>query len=814
MATTTNVIPTAMTPTPNAPHRNKPCRNLTLYPYQATGISLICAKKEHICFEWATGSGKTATVKIATSFLLQLGSAQATHVLVATTQRHIESAFTNWDFDTFSMPAVCGSSSVTHLFPRGILLPARDGGRSRRRIRDYLRSKGQQPNGIACTHAALRVQEVPESCVGKVLIIDEAQHAKARQLSKVVALWKRRGGRVLYFTATAFRGDAQQVVFDGMLIHRRSLAAQMKDGLAPSNLRAGILPIKREIRITAKQFAGEAPPSDFTSRSVAETMLAMVEAEAARKDGQKPKAMIRMPIVPGGSQKAIKDIVEVFESAGYRVYNATGEGTKRQHAFESLLAAERKLSYTESEVDIIVGIKRVEEGTDWVHCSHMFVYGLPRSATLVQQLLGRATRKKSLGHPWKDETSMRFFVETNEDETFDLLSKRHSEDVLAMAALLGDVESPARWMLENEILRAIENELQDERLRLDMQVTLDNKEFDLQAYAKILLATSAITQQAPVTVSQVEKAITDLLPATKEEASGVLQETLAALIYDGAKPEKKKDIEDRIHKMVQRGFAKGFPVSAVLKSIPAALLAEFREETLLPGRLLLTFEEQVHSMTGVGMQKWAARILNRTPLTLEWIQVWGDTFKQAFGHYPKGDDDPYGLPEGETWLGIDAALRQGSRGLSGKSSLAIFFGYYKAAALQRVLQTIRESDKPITSREIGEKLGIDHTKVPGFISKLTKTKYIRRTKAGLVATKKKHGIMALRTLVDMEKVGRILQSFIKNQEGQFTATQLGSLLGISGMGTSPTLRSLRKKGCIEVIDQQTNTWQVLSTVAS
>jgi hypothetical protein len=59
----------------------------------------------------------------------------------------------------------------------------------------------------------------------------------------------------------------------------------------------------------------------------------------------------------------------------------------------------------------------------------------------------------------------------------------------------------------------------------------------------------------------------------------------------------------------------------------------------------------------------------RLPLTVERILAWADAYHAAHGCWPSRDCKHQEAAPGVTWCGIDSALRQGSRGLSGGTSL-------------------------------------------------------------------------------------------------------------------------------------------------
>ena len=66
------------------------------------------------------------------------------------------------------------------------------------------------------------------------------------------------------------------------------------------------------------------------------------------------------------------------------------------------------------------------------------------------------------------------------------------------------------------------------------------------------------------------------------------------------------------------------------------------------------------------------------PLTEEQILRWAEQHREAVGTWPHARAGPVRGVEGETWSGVNRALRQGKRGLPGKSSLAALLAPAKA----------------------------------------------------------------------------------------------------------------------------------------
>jgi hypothetical protein len=60
---------------------------------------------------------------------------------------------------------------------------------------------------------------------------------------------------------------------------------------------------------------------------------------------------------------------------------------------------------------------------------------------------------------------------------------------------------------------------------------------------------------------------------------------------------------------------------------------------------------------------------DRPDLTIDQILAWAKAYRTLYGVWPTAHTGPIGAT-GETWLGVDQALRAGTRGLPGRSSVA------------------------------------------------------------------------------------------------------------------------------------------------
>jgi hypothetical protein len=200
--------------------------------------------------------------------------------------------------------------------------------------------------------------------------------------------------------------------------------------------------------------AGEAPPT-----SSFDELIAMV-CRRWMEDGR-PKAIVRVPPMRGGSGGLIAQLIHALISNGARVLDATGTGIADKTRFLDALEAEKKRSHADSRFDVVVGIQRVMEGTDWPVCAAVYCVGMPGSLNTVVQLLGRAMRLKGSDYPeqHKDRAQLVFFVPCGGGSALADLSIDHSRHALLTCCFLADHEIGQEWIVLRQIHRGIEDTL-------------------------------------------------------------------------------------------------------------------------------------------------------------------------------------------------------------------------------------------------------------------------------------------------------------------------------------------------------------------
>jgi hypothetical protein len=499
-----------------------------------------------------------------------------------------------------------------------------------KRVIHYLRQPGPQDHAFACTHAALNrltPDDLPGDLSGKALFIDEAHHASADGLSQIVTLWRERGGQLLFFTATPYRGDGRPVRLDGMRAFRRSLAEHMDDGFAPRHLESEIVALGQPGDvITAGQFTGEeAPPSSYFDGLVAAICRRWLE------DG-KPKAIVRVPPMRGGkSGELVGCLLQALASHGARVLDATGTSASDKQRFLTGLEAEKKRVHATSAFDVMVGIQRVLEGTDWPVCSAVYCVGMPGSLNTVVQFLGRAMRLKGVDYPadYRDRARLVFFVPCGGGSALADLSIDHSRHALLTCCFLADHEVGQGWIVLREVRRGIEAALgtcDQNPTSADAENEADEAlDPEVRAEVELVMANAReqiINNGGEATVGEVMQLAAKSRPDLPEAAlHRVAAETLASqtastgrAVREAIKQEVARRL--RIDPLVKKAMAETF----------AVVLEEFRDVTLKQSALLGSVGRQVHRVTGGQMREFAQRLRDAVPrpLTEEQVLSWAD----------------------------------------------------------------------------------------------------------------------------------------------------------------------------------------------
>jgi hypothetical protein len=642
--------------------------------YQVRLVTDVCRATGDVLVEQPTGSGKT--VQIVTLVGMHLGT-RFTHAVISAPQEQIEQGFANRDYQTIAFPECQGVAQPALAVPGRLIHAARKSGLgSVKQITAYLGQPGPVDYALACTHAALNQltpEKLPDDLSGKALFIDEAHHASADGLSQIVALWRERGGQLFFFTATPYRGDGRPVRLEGMRAFRGSLAEHMADGFAPRHLESEIVALGQPgDAITAGQFTGEeAPPSSYFEGLVAAICRRWLE------DG-KPKAIIRVPPMQGGrSGELVRLLKQALDSQGARVLDATGTSGADKQRFLTALEVEKNRTYATSAFDVMVGIQRVLEGTDWPVCSAVYCVGMPGSLNTVVQFLGRAMRLKGEDYPaaQRDRARLAFFVPCGGGAALADLSLDHSRHALLTCCFLADHEVGQEWIVLREVRRGIEAALgsrTENAAAADAENEADEP-LDPEVRAEVEVAMASAREQ--IISDGGEPSLGEVVQLTARTRPDLPESAIHRVtteILAGQPGSTGAAVREVIHQEVTKQLRIDPMVKKAMTEAFAVVLHEFRAVTLKDSAVLESVGRQVHGITGGQMREFARRLRDAAPrpLTEEQILSWADAYHERIEDWPTDSSGPILDTPGETWLGVDMALRQGHRGLPGGSSLA------------------------------------------------------------------------------------------------------------------------------------------------
>jgi superfamily II DNA or RNA helicase len=644
-----------------------------LRPYQVRLVTDVCRVTEDVLVEQPTGSGKT--VQIVTLVAMHLGR-RFSHAVISAPQEQIEQGFVQRDYQTIAFPECSGVAQPALAVPERLIRGARGSTLgSVKQIAAYLRQPDPLDYALACTHAALNQltpDRLPADLTSKALFIDEAHHASADGLAQIVALWRERGGQLYFFTATPYRGDGRPVRLDGMRSFRRSLAEHMAEGFAPRNLESEIVALGHPgDGTTAAQFSGEEAPPDIDQ---------CVAAICSRwsEDG-KPKAIVRVPPMQGGkSGKLVGRLRQAFAVQGARILDATGTGAADKQRFLTALEAEKNRSHATSAYDVMLGIQRVLEGTDWPVCSAVYCVGMPGSLNTVVQFLGRAMRQKGDDYPaaHRDRARLVFFVPCGGGAALSELSFAHSQHALLTCCFLADHEVGQEWIVLREVRRGIEAALgrpAENPAAADAENEADEP-LDPEVRAEVELVMANARQQivndgGEPTVGEVVQ----LAARTRPDLPEAVLHRVAAEVLAAQTDSTGEAVRQAIQQEIARRVRIDPKVKEAMAAAFAVVLEEFRDATLMDSAVLESVGRQVHGVTGGQMREFAQRLRDAAPrpLTEEQILAWADDHYERTGKWPGQESGEIAADQNDTWRNVNNALRIGLRGCPGGSSLAL-----------------------------------------------------------------------------------------------------------------------------------------------
>ena len=216
----------------------------------------------------------------------------------------------------------------------------------------------------------------------------------------------------------------------------------MAEGFAPRHLESEIVALgNRGDKVSAGQFMGDEAPPDWNE---------VVNGVCRRwTEEGRPKTIVRVPPMRGGSAGRVAVLIRALQSQGARVLDATGTGVEDKMRFLAALKAEKNRSHAESRFEVVVGIQRVMEGTDWPVCSRGLLCGNARLAQHGRPAAGPgdAAQEPGLPRTAAEPARLVFFVPCAGGAALPELSIDHSRHALLTCCFLADHEVGQEWIV-------------------------------------------------------------------------------------------------------------------------------------------------------------------------------------------------------------------------------------------------------------------------------------------------------------------------------------------------------------------------------
>jgi hypothetical protein len=332
------------------------------------------------------------------------------------------------------------------------------GGDERHFLQMWLRASTPAPFGYATTHHGFRRWAVlpgflPDDLSGFLLVVDEFHHvSSSNHIGAAVREWLRRGGKVLYTTATPFRSDRDLPIPEDLVPAYLSLAEHLESGRYSP----------RKVAIRTKRISGTATRfTQLAGDEMPEGDLEKISNEflALWVGDGKPKSVLIVP--PYGSLAWANRLAKLL-SPYARVHVAVGTGPGPAKALKKVLTAERRAAYMgkPSQIDIILACRRFDEGTDWPWCSNVYITGLPYSILRILQLVGRTLRYKG-GNPdsprrplfgynpaHMDTASLTFLMPGGTKGAWEEFETLHKDHAFLTACFMEEAETGFAYMAE------------------------------------------------------------------------------------------------------------------------------------------------------------------------------------------------------------------------------------------------------------------------------------------------------------------------------------------------------------------------------
>jgi hypothetical protein len=505
-----------------------------------------------------------------------------------------------------------------------------------------------------------------------LIVIDEAHHAPAEGLSSFIKECEARSAKILFATATPYRTDNKNVCLELMKVFRRPIAEHMEEGFAPKHLFNEII----GVHVGALD---EDIEKEYTGQEVKNTshrkILIDIICDTYERDN-KPKTIIRIP--PGRSEEFCDDLKKALSSRfhGIRILDGVGANDNAKEGFIAGLNSEKCKNYNTSNYDVVIGVQRVLEGTDWSFCSHVYCIGIPGSLTMVTQLIGRSLRKKESEHPYENDARVSFFVIGTNEHALEKLDIKHSRHALLSCIMLSDYNVGKEWIITKAISKGMKSglgkEASDEQIEeheISIRESVNPKE-KLEAESFILAANEQAKEDG--VICNLDYIIENYCNTNGLEIPENLNELYIEHL-SSRDDEVGKKVRKRAEELAKKNIKIDTKIDKAKRDIFYELANEFRNETLDNSKSFIGFVNQCHKITGGGMGDFCKRLVSSNVCyTIEQVKGWVEGYYELNKKYPTAHIKETIIGTNVNWMHINSYFAVQSRGLVGYKSLSDF----------------------------------------------------------------------------------------------------------------------------------------------
>ena len=550
-------------------------------------------------------------------------------------------------------------------------------------LRGIPHSNATEPRWALTTHQQMTIwgdSLWPSDLSGFALFIDEAHHAgETTKLFDLCSEWIKRGGQVIYVTATPYRADGNLIYPENIPTFIWSMSEHTINNFAPNNCLIKTVLVDAMASTISEYNGDTVGDSDLAEGIIRDKVQAWIN------DGR-PKAVF---ILPGNNSIELSNILEkLLTDKGARVVNVVGANDEKKDSFRLALGVEKKaIKFSDSKVDAFIACNRFNEGTDWPLCSHVYNWGVPKSIGLIIQRWGRAFRSKDryLDYPekFKNTACITFFtLKAAKDSS---LENKHFELSWLLATFMSDWKTGKK--LENTIDFHFKNAINkiakasfDSAENEDEYDSILKSEEELIQFVKDsdttrIMAKAELAKRELMLTLDVESPTIEAIESYNKAMNigdDALELPMLKIMVEELTRQEPEAI-DCLNSKISATISK-FPdkiIKTDLLDIFRSVLLEYKDKTISISEDIVSFQTAFTGQDSREISRRLKELVEKPDLDIGSVKKIIQQYYDKYGKIPhqRLDGDIEFLPYKETWRALQLALLTCGRGLGKKSSI-------------------------------------------------------------------------------------------------------------------------------------------------